>query len=105
MFNVQTINCMQYSERRNEINTQTEHLKNNNLLSLKRGYLFAPERRRKETKKQERKAKRIIKHDGGNDKKVELFNYDFKSLKTLHKQNHCRNHKAALNEEPTGSLQ
>ena len=42
MFNVQTINCMQYSERRNEINTQTEHLKNNNLLSLKRGYLFAP---------------------------------------------------------------
>ena len=50
MFNVQTVNCMQYSEAvaietrsqsRNEKNTHTEHLikKHNNFLQLKRSYL------------------------------------------------------------------
>ena len=62
MFNVQTINCMQYSEpvviqtrsqSRNEINTHTKHLvqKHNDLLQLKRSYLVLNEEKNKETRK------------------------------------------------------
>ena len=61
MFNVQTTNCIHYSEpaviqsrsqSRNEINTHTEHLE-----TL--------------TRKQERKANRVITLDGEKSKKVE----------------------------------
>ena len=67
MFNVQTINCLQYnsepvvlnsitetrSQSRNEINTHTKHLvqKQNDLLSLKGSYLVLSEENNKETRK------------------------------------------------------
>ena len=84
MFNIQTINYTQdnlelvvfynqtRSQSRNEINTHTEHLvqKHNDLLSLKRSYLVLNEE--KKTRRQERKANRIITLDGKNSKKVEL---------------------------------
>ena len=62
MLNIQTINCMQYTElvvtqsrsqSRNEINTHTEHLvqKHNNFLWLKRSYLVLDEEKKnKETR-------------------------------------------------------
>ena len=61
------------SQSRNEINTHTEHLvqKHNDLLSLKRSYLVLNEE--KKTRRQERKANRIITLDGKNSKKVELI--------------------------------
>ena len=70
MFNVQTINCMQYnsqepvvilkfynqtrSQSRNEINTYTEHLvqKQNDLLQLKRSYLVLNEEKKPRDKKE-----------------------------------------------------
>ena len=65
MFNVQTINCMQYSEpvviqtrsqSRNEINTHTERLvqKHNNFLYLKRSYFVLNEEKRKQGNKKEK---------------------------------------------------
>ena len=79
MFNVQTINCMQYSEAvviqtrlhsRNVIKTHTEHLvqKHNNKISFnwKEAIWFLT----KKTRKQERKADRIITLDGENRKKL-----------------------------------
>ena len=65
MFNVQTINCMQYSEpvviqtrsqSRNEINTHTERFvqKHNNFLYLKRSYLVLNEEKRKQGNKKEK---------------------------------------------------
>ena len=65
MFNVQTINCMQYSEpvviqtrlqSRNEINTHMEQLvqKHNNVLQLKRSYLVLNEEKRKQGNKKEK---------------------------------------------------
>ena len=65
-----------YSQTRsqscNEINTHTEHLvqKHNDLLQLKRSYLVLNEE--KKTRRQERKADRIITIDGKNSKKVKL---------------------------------
>ena len=80
MFNVQTINCMQYSQpvviqtrsqSRNEIYTHAEHLvqKHNNFLYLRRSYLVLNEEiRNKGTRK---KTNRIITLEGENSKKVE----------------------------------
>ena len=89
MFNVQTTNRMQYnsedlwtgytefyyqtrSQSRNEINTHTEHLvqKQNDLLKNWKKAIWSLTK--KKTRKQERKAKRIITLDGKNSKKVEL---------------------------------
>ena len=64
MFNIQTMNCMQYSEpvliqtqsqSRNEINTHMEKLvqKRNNFLQLKRSYLGLNREKRKEGNKEE----------------------------------------------------
>ena len=72
-FNLCTKFCNQtQSQSRNEINTHTEHLvqKHNDLLSLKRSYLVLNEE--KKTRRQERKADRIITIDSKNSKKVKL---------------------------------
>ena len=81
MLNIQTINCMQYTEpaviqtwsqSRNEINTHTEHLaqkKQQFPLIEKKAIWSLP--KEKKTRKQERKANRIITLDGKNNKKVE----------------------------------
>ena len=63
--------------------------------------------KKKETRKQERKANRIITLDGENNRKVKCMYADNMTLvsETSHEQNHCGNHKAALNEKPTDSPQ
>ena len=101
MFNIQTINCMQYSEPVViEINTHTEHLvqKHNNFLKLKRSYFEKRKQRNKKEKLTESKnlTVKIAGRSNGNQTLVS---------ETSHKQNHCRNHKAALNEKPTDSPQ
>ena len=53
----------------------------------------------KKTRKQDRKANRIVTLDGGNCQEVQIINL----IKASHKQIYCRNHKAALNEKPTDS--
>ena len=60
------------SQSRNEINTHTEHLvqKHNDLLKNWKKAIWSLTK--KKTRKQERKAKRIITLDGKNSKKVEL---------------------------------
>ena len=81
MLNVQTINCMQYSEpvviqtrsqSRNEINTHKENLvqKHNKILKLKKSYLVLNEEKEKR-RKQEWKTSRIITLDSENSKKIE----------------------------------
>ena len=60
---------------------------------------------KKKTRKQERKANRIITLDGENSKKVE-WQHDWLVSETSHNQNNCRNnHKAALNDKTTDSPQ
>ena len=106
MFNIQTINCMQYSELVViEISTYTEHLvqKRNDFLQLKWSYLILiNEEKRKQRNKKEKlteslhlKVKIVITRRSNDN--VTLVS------KTSHKQNHCENHKAALNEKPTDS--
>ena len=55
------------SNARNEINTHTEHLvqKHKDLLSMKRSYSVLNEKQK--TRKQERKANRIITHCGNDN--------------------------------------
>ena len=54
----------------------------------------------------ERKANRIIMLDGKKVKIARRSNYSMSLVsETSHKQNHCGNHKAALNEKPTDSPQ
>ena len=67
--------------------------------------LFGPYQRKKKTKKQERKANRIITLDG--ELKIARRSNDNVTLvsETSHKQNHCGNPKTALNEKPTDSPQ
>ena len=104
MFNVQTINCMQYSETvviqtrsqsRNQQNklTQMEKLvqKHNNFLQLKRSYLVLNEEKRK----QERKGNRIITLDSERTARRLNDNITLVS-ETSHTQNKCENHKAGF---------
>ena len=113
MCNVQTVNCMQYSEAvaiqtpsqsRNEINTHTEHLvkKHNNFLQLKRSYLAHNEEKRKQGNKQEKLTESLhltVKIARRSNDNMTLVS------ETPHKPNHCGNHKAALNGKPTDSSQ
>ena len=72
---------------------------------MKRRYLVLDEEKRnKETRK---KANRIITLDGENNRKVKCMHADNMTLvsETSHEQNHCGNHKAALNKKPTDSPQ
>ena len=78
MFNVQTINRMQYnselsnqtrSQSRNEINTYTEH-KNTMICFNWKETIWSLTK--KKTRKQERKANKIITFDSENSKKVKL---------------------------------
>ena len=105
MFNIQAINCMQYSEPVViEISTYTEHLvqKHNDFLQLKWSYLILNEEKRKQRNNKEKLTEslhltvKIIITRRSNDN-VTLVS------ETSHKQNHCGNHKAALNEKPTDS--
>ena len=113
MFNIQTMNCMQYSEpvliqtrsqSRNEINTHTERFvqKHNVFLYLIRSYLVLHEEKRKQGNKKEKLTESLhlmVKIARRSNDNMTLVS------ETLHKQNHCGNHKAALNEKPTDSPQ
>ena len=78
MFNVQTINCMQYSEPVVDRNHAMKEIRTGNTLFKKQQFsliekkLFGPQGRKKKTRKQERKANRIFTLDVENSKKVEL---------------------------------
>ena len=92
------------SQSRNEINTHTKHLvkKHNDLLWLKRSYLVLNEEKRKQGNKKEKLTESLhLKM------KIARKLNDNQTLvsETSHKQNHCGNHKAALNEKPTDSPQ
>ena len=78
MFNVQTINCMQYSETvviqtQPQSRNETEHLvqKHKNNISFNWKEAIWSLTKKKETRKRERKADRIITLDSENRKKVE----------------------------------
>ena len=84
MFNVHTVNRMQYSEQiccnsiikldRNHAMKQihTRNTLKTQQFALIEKKLFGPQQTTKETRKQGRKANRINTLDGGNDKNVEL---------------------------------
>ena len=92
MFNIQTINCMQYSEPVViEISTYTEHL-----VHL-RSYLVLNEEKRKQRNKKEKLTESLLIITRRSNDNVTLVS------ETSHKQNLCGNHKAALNEKPTDS--
>ena len=95
MFNIQTINCMQYSEPVViEISTYTEHLvqKHNDFLQLKWSYLVLNEEKRKQRNKKEKLTESLTIITRRSNDNVTLVS------ETSHKQNLCENHKAALNE-------
>ena len=74
----------------------------NNFLSLKRGYLVLNEDERKQGNKKEKLTESLhlkVKIARRSNDNMTLV------LETSHKQNHCRNHKAALKEKPTDSSQ
>ena len=97
MFNVQTINCVQYNSEpvvlnsiiklghNHEINTHMKHLFKNTMICFNWKEAIWSLTKKKKTRKQERKANRIITLDGENSKKVELQHW---SQKTSRKQNH-----------------
>ena len=100
MFNIQTINCMQYSEPVViEISTYTEHLvqKHNDFLQLKWSYLVLNEEKRKQRNKKEKLTESLLIITRRSNDNVTLVS------ETSHKQNLYGNHKAALNEKPTDS--
>ena len=113
MFNVQTINCMKYSEpvviqtrsqSRNEINTHTERLvqKHNNFLYLKRSYLVLNEEKRKQGNKKEKLTESL--HLTVKIARRSNYNIDLRKL-SVNKITSHRKHKVALNEKPTNSPQ
>ena len=108
MFNVQepvVIQTRSQSRNEQEINTHTERLvqKHNNFLYLKRNYLVLNEEKGKQGNKKEKLTEllhltlKIAK--GSND------NMSYQLQKLRINKNHCRKHKAALDEKPTDSPQ
>ena len=105
MFNIQTINCMQYSEPVViEISTYTEHLvqKHNDFLQLKWSYLVLNEEKRKQRNKKEKLTESL--HLTVKIARRSNYNIDLRKLR-VNKITGRRNHKAALNEKPTDSPQ
>ena len=95
MFNVQTINCMQYSEPA-VIQTRLQSHNEINIWPILN----------KEKRKQGNKKEKLTESVHLTVKIARRLNDNMTLvLETSHKQNHCRNHKAALNEKPTDSPQ
>ena len=95
MFNVQTINCMQYSEPA-VIQTRLHSHNEINIWPILN----------KEKRKQGNKKEKLTESVHLTVKIARRLNDNMTLvLETSHKQNHCRNHKAALNEKPTDSPQ
>ena len=65
---------------------------------------MVPDEEKRIARKQERKANRIITPLTVKIARKSIDNMTLVS-ETSHKQNHCRNHKAALKEKPTDSSQ
>ena len=95
MFNVQTINCMQYSE---PAVIQTR-LQSHNEINI-----WPIINKRKQGNKKEKLTESV--HLTVEIARTSRLNDNMTLVsETSHKQNHCRNHKAALNEKPTNSPQ
>ena len=107
MFNIQTMNCMQYSEPvliQTRSQSRTEHFVQKHIVFfyLMRSYLVLHEEKRKQGNKKEKLTESLhlmVKIARRSNDNMTLVS------ETLHKQNHCGNHKAALNEKPTDSPQ
>ena len=92
------------SQSGNEINTHTEHLVQKLIMicfNWKEAFWSLT---KKKTRKQERKANRIITLDGKNSNRRSNYNNDLRKLR-VNKIIGRRNHKAALNEKPSDSPQ
>ena len=91
MFNVQTINCMQYSELA-VIQTRLQSHNEINIWPILN----------KEKRKQGNKKEKLTESVHLTVEIARRLNDNMTLVsETSHKQNHCRNHKAALNEKPT----
>ena len=78
--------------------SQSLSLKHNNFLKLRRSYLVRNEEKRKQEKKLPESLHLTL--------KIARRSNDMTLVsETSHKQNHCGNHKASLNEKPTNSSQ
>ena len=95
MFKVQTINCMQYSEPA-VIQTRSQSHNEINIWPILN----------KEKRKQGNKKEKLTESVHLTVKIARRLNDNMTLVsETSHKQNHCRNHKAALNKKPTDSPQ